>query len=395
MLSVSNTTTWENYFKQLQIKNCNVIVYDTLTGTKIIDKVNMSSFTCKSRNCYVPEKAPQDVVTIVIPDWNSLTATQKTQLQSKTYFKIAYVVEGTETTNCKLFYEKDIEFDEHGKKATITLVGIIESDPMTRYCAGASNTSLPYLYQVNGTYPVNITFAEFYQNYAISQGQGFKAKNYVKTGSIDYTYPFDYVTFSTTANGNFSILNVTKDWNIYDADDKSQIEVYGIVAGTVAELYRLGGEYSNINRYRYYEPTIVTGHKVYADGSEVPSSKYTSTSYVGCDEIRITGSGVTYPREFVYYGYVAQLEEIPNDTKYYIQTYTLKSGSTALTTARSRYRTYYGKKQYIEFDCRIDPRFEPLDVIAVDGDIDSSIVLEEVTINFNGAFSGHLKGRII
>ena len=59
--------------------------------------------------------------------------------------------------------------------------------------------------------------------------------------------------------------------------------------------------------------------------------------------------------------------------------------------AQAKIRNYYSNKRMIEFECRIDPSIEPLDYITTDG---LNYWVEEVDIDFNGGFTGRIKGRV-
>lgn len=64
MLSVPNRTTWENFFKELIVKDCDVHIYD-YNNNLLLDKTHITNFSITNRNSFVAEEPPSDRKSVV------------------------------------------------------------------------------------------------------------------------------------------------------------------------------------------------------------------------------------------------------------------------------------------------------------------------------------------
>ena len=68
-------------------------------------------------------------------------------------------------------------------------------------------------------------------------------------------------------------------------------------------------------------------------------------------------------------------------------------GRTPLLNARNQTRSFYAHKSKVELSCRIDPRIEPLDNVAIPNV--GVVKVEKVTLKYNGGFKGSIRGRLV
>lgn len=385
MLGVSNRTTWENYFKQPTIYNCDVKVYDE-NNNLLCDKKNIISFRFKARNDYVGSSLPTKDCSIEIINWSSLSNTIKTYLSTVgNIVKVRYVVQSTETTDYEIFKVKNVTIDRKEINATVELASLFNF--MTRKTGkqeyGILDTEY-HLLQNMKSFPLNVSNAVKWQEFALFQCKGLYIK---QDATIDYK-DFDV----TTVNGSYSGENIIDDYEYKYDDDKSGLRVFGIETGTEIELASKTvtssgqGADKSLNKLWEYESVVTR---------ITTSNTSMSINYVTVNGVYVELLLYSVPAVIKVYGYQAELTEIPNDVDYYISTYTVETGSDEANAIQTYARGYYANRKMIDFDCRIDPTIQPLDIVNIDLEEGiERVAIEEVSINFNGGFTGHIRGRV-
>lgn len=419
MLSVANLNTWNNYFKQTAIKNCDVHIYNS-AGTLLLDKGQMESFNLTMRNCYVCKEIPSDVCLIKINKWAELSNAKKTYLSTKgNCVKVSYFVEGEETTTCKPLAINKITIDRLGKNATLELVNPLEQKTeINEFIYGdcdpnESGGSFYYGSKaVSGAYPLNTTTAECIQLFALDKSIS-TAKGY-RIASVGKNIPFNFNTYlpyddshfkdfnKNDINGTLFNNNIFDYENTLDDDGNDNIRVYGATKSqytTVLRSPNFDTPYVN-NTWDGYLPTEIKIEYVnaYCPWGDSPVSAYYHcqlfSNKVHCwfptDPYDFDNPPLWYTVQY----WTLELEPIDNGVENYIQSKAFMQENTL--AIQTSIRNYYSNKEMISIKCRMNPIFEPLDIIQTKlDDRLINIALEEVTINFNGGFTGSIKGRIV
>lgn len=412
MLSVANLTTWTNYFKQSAIKNCNVCIYNS-AGSLLIDKTQIGKFSLTMRNCFVCKEIPNDVCSIQVLHWNNLSSAIKTYLTTKgNCVKVAYVVESVETTTCKVLAVSRTKINRQGTVADIELINPLElKTEINQYIYGGYTYPDGFRYGANavsGAYPLNSTTAECIQLYTLDKSVSV-LKGY-RIATISKSTPFTLSSYNPYDVSNFKDydknavddyiveLNI-HDYELYfDEEGNDSIEVYG---ATLDDNYQT--EVSpHINNplvdseWNCYLPEegYITKTECFTEYGD-PYDYFFAHLYNNKVRFYLTSDPQS---PFIWYVLTYKklnLVEIANGVSNYIQSKAfLQSNVSGIQT---NIRGYYANKDMVNVECRMNPIYEPLDIIgvALEGDIIKYIVLEEVTINFNGGFTGSIKGRIV
>lgn len=430
-------TNYYTYMGYDVIKNCDVRVFPNTTGsTYFLYKANIISFRMERTNNGIIDQAPNDNVVIEIANWTSISSTYRDIMLTKgAYLKIAFVVENTQTDYCIVECVKDCKVNKRKNTATLTLQSPFALMSGYNFVAEVKGyiqdrSSFPFVEETFDNYDsfplrVKTTFFESVQIASISKGQSAR----IKKVAYNAVYPPDHKTTQpafnqkdyyelvgltgTTSDLSINVKSITSDISeSIDENDRSNIYFFGLKTGTRDQLCN---EYMEVGSNPNYPNELVLEFKF-------GENQYVITDF----HVNITHAGTEYTDEFYYrisnnsffaiaknssqwqgysfygsvYGYKA--EELTQEEKEaildgqdYVYTFSpaLLNGGTKLATAQANARSYYGKRTYIEFDCRLDPRIEPMDVINVSGV--GRIRVEKVTMQFNGAFKGHIKGRLV
>lgn len=417
MISVPNRTNWENYFKDIVIKNCDVRIYGYISGSYqvILDKNNITSFNYSSRNCYVCEEAPKIECDIEIADWNALSTEAKNILSTGgRWVRLKFVVNNVETTGyINLYIDKTI-IKRDSFHASVSLLSVYDKGIQDyKYYS-----EYPYNYDDNilgqhkyaGSYqrtyradssPIFWTKTEAFQNFSLRYCCGFKISG------TDFDWDtVTQVTFQpTVATGNFDVINAREYEYTIDDSGKENIDILGVqVTGkTVVELGLVSFDATSLSA----QGDIFVNSPLYIDHYSVVYTS-TGTSYNSQFNLTIEANRLhafwnrnDYPivtqgnYTFKAYGFGVVLMQPKDNISPYIETYALAEGTAELTATQNYCRSYFSNNKTIDMTCRIDPTIEPLDIIQMNLDIGTvNIAVEEVTINFNGGFTGSIKGRI-
>lgn len=399
MLIVPNS--WKNVLDETVVSNCGIKVQGNGL-TFLFNEDNISHFKIVSRNKLVCEKIPTDDCEIDIIDWSSFSSTKQTYMMTKgNIVKIGYELGGYTTTNYKVLQIEDIKVDTKTNTAKLKLCSLF------KYMTSTNKIDR------------NRTWAERIQLQSIAGPYGIRIRNVAVGISVTVnTDPttlvqtlscgIEKVTNYTSSLQVYNYLNVY-DWNEYVDEDKSDIVIYGREPGPGFILPFYTEEKSNVDPYECYEiqdiDMVYLKYDLQGTNDPTPTSNWTNIETVYPEDMVAFGLNGFYdeqsptPSYYSYrigiYSYALTMTTVPeNINTHYIQTPYLETGSAELTTAQNTMRDYYGKNTMIELEGRIDPRFEPLDTVMVGGDINALLFLEEVTIEFDGAFTGKWVGRI-
>lgn len=393
-------TAWNTHYGKSYLEDCNVKIYDT-DDNLLIDKDYIQKYSWRGEASFICERIPTDEATIVVIGWSKLSSTKKTYLSTKgNNIHISYVVGGDES-GMKVMYIDDFKYDSTNLLATIKLKGLIQTMTEKAHCsliesmASGSGSQITALFSYLGTkdfwldyMPSNISKAQALQNLAIVLGGGLRYE--VNDDEIQITpYPTAVLTYNKS--------NIFNRINFYKSEQSKDVVVLGAVAN--------GGQ--------YIEPVCIGKHT---------SSQYTYTffdieqDYFANFSQKLTNNGVSYSlgknvyndqlrywqssagQQFYVLGQPLQLETTQEQGKTIISSFCFFDTGGHINYTPTQQKTiikayaerYYKMDTYAEFDCRIDPTLEPLDAIKTDGEY---YWLESVSVEFNGGFRGHIKGR--
>lgn len=389
---------FDTFFANKLLTNCNIKVVANEWG-ELFGKEHIAGFTMSRENECALSFAPNDTVVIDIINWNTLSEDAKYWLSKPTSYDfqnfvwLMFFVNGESTTYGVCLAVEKIEINTKKWRAKLTLCSPFRTQ-----------TSLINYFGYNDfdTFPVSATVFEAYQNIAVNTGKGMIIPNY-------QDYYWDDHTFVDINRSDvdvmFNELNITSDIvESEDENDRSNIEFVGIKPKTADTLFTE----TKAPEWDFWHEHLELSFFFDFDGKQYVASSITVTiTHAGSDVTNLFDifkyndhilvknksgaslSQVNYVLDIK--GYEAELDEPTSQN--YVKSYTWVTGSQSLADAQAKTREYYSHKKYIEFDCRLDPRIEPLDNIYVE-DV-GVIKVEKVSMRFNGAFNGHIKGRLI
>ena len=390
---------FENFYKKTVIYNCNVKVYkNDDTPTLLLDSANISRFNIRRFNNGVLDEVLGDDATIEVVRWNALSSSIKSYFVEKAVVKITFIVEDVETSDAIVLIVDNVDEDLYDPtKATIKLVSPIAK--MT-----TSDDARGYLLQphsANPTYtaPFKMTNAVEIQQLSVNYARGRTIRPVSKTAIVTnwdrVAMASNFELDNTPYLALYDKKNVGDKFGRYkDKNDRSQINVYGLnseadwviakdeieSSSPIFNIF-LDQQYAEIGVELYYKDSGGTWH--YEENPAV----YQFTNMV---EVQSTMYGA-YGYKVTIHGRKVE-ETAPNDDSVFISSKFWHDTQTdRLNKMRDVFRDYYSNNTYYEFDCRIDPRIEPQDNVYINGI--GTLRIEEVEINFDGGFTGHIKGR--
>lgn len=411
MLSVPNRATWEDYFAQTVIKNCDVFIYD-MTNINMLDGSHLSSFSYTGHNSFACTETPSERLNFTIIDINRYE-TYKSKLSVGCVIKVGYRVENTTTTTQKIFYIKSVKYNHTTKGYDISAVSFLEAltsvpeitlrvfnantgffenkrlyDHLAEIKTQALDTLIGGIFTYSNAIETRlkqITFHDAHQRTALEMLQqmslicafGLKSK-----ATNNYYYPYiEFIDFDfTSSNGNFNSDNFYDVWSYEDDEivDPKNITHSLFVGGIV--------EYETYN----FTDTHIPRHEII----DITSDRYSPTLYPTSDilEATITNkkADLKSNANSIQWG---QVDFKGYDKLYDTPYQTLVVGDWGV---RVDVANYLKNNLFYEGECRIDPTLEPLDIIdtVIDGEI-RRIALEDVSFTFDGSFKGTLKGRAL
>ena len=391
---------FDTIFAKSLITDCNIFVVAN-EGGALLDKAHISSFTMTRENECAVSFAPNDTAVLEIINWNTLSADAKyifskpTSYGFQNFVWLFFVADNEQTNYGICFAVEKVEVNTKKWRAKITLCSPFRTKIRPVWGDFSLDT-----YGFDAM-PSDVTAFEELQHIAVNTGRGLIIPNYQDYYWNDYDFVDDINRGQVDVT--FNKKNILGDIvESEDDNDRSEITFVGIANKTGEELFSetkqptLTSGVPTLNFTLSYgnKSFIITEAKVYIthSGSDVTNlftiSKYSTRISLYCRSSSLS-TGVNY--QCIIKGYEVELAKPTTDT--YVKSYTWLEGSAGLLETQAKTREYYSHKKYIEFDCRLDPRIEPLDNIFIDNL--GVIKIEKVTMTFNGAFKGRLKGRLI
>lgn len=397
MLGNDNFNT---FFSNSLISNCNILAYANDGGGLLFDREHIASFSMTRENECALSFAPNDTAVIELIKWDTLDENVKNFLSKPTSYDfqnfvwLMFQVNGEVTTHGICFAVEKIEINTKKWRAKLTLCSPFRTKTSLIQYWGYENFD---------TFPNQATNFEALQHEAVNLGKGLIIRNDQDYYWNDFGFVDDINRFIVDVY--FNDKNVIEDIiESEDENDRSNITFCGIKPKTEDTLYtetkapewdfwheHLQLSFSFNFEDKQYVASTITVTITHA-GSDVTNLfdivKYNDHILVK-NKSGASLSQVNYVLEIK--GYEAELDE--PTTENYVKSLTWVTGSQGLADAQAKTREYYSHKKYIEFNCRLDPRIEPLDNIFIDNL--GIVKIEKVTMTFNGAFKGKLKGRLI
>lgn len=395
-MALTRPTSWNTYFSKNFLTNCGLNVLDS-NSVLLLNKQAIQSFSYIGRNSYVCENYPSEEATLVILNWNALPTTTKTYLTTRNnIIKVVYII-GGDGASPKSLYIDGWELSDNKLSMTIKLKGILMS--LTSQCSirfgnadvvlndVATNISIPINTSNISNYeikfiPPKITYGEVLQNIAITTCCGFRYSDVNQR--IDFlSLPQTYFSYNpSNIYGNARIRLIEEEQN-------------AVVCGA----YKRVG--TNILR------SFIREHNT------SPSQATTFYLYENCVDFEAQQTFPTSPsitKPFVVYNdklifsrtsqattsninaFYVELEDYQGDNVKNICSYLFYDNDAQKSLVQTFVESVYAINKTIEFDCRIDPTIEALDLISIGGI--GRVYVEEVEIRYNGGYRGKIKGRL-
>lgn len=383
---LSSSHNWnDEYLSKAIVKNCDLFVYSN-SGTKLYDKSNILSYRLSSRNSYVCEQIPTDDGTLELYG--------EVSIAKETILKIAYVMENDETTTCKVLAVNDCRFNKDKNTTTIALV---------------SPFKLGYK---ASSYNQGYTLSEYTQLEALSNATGIRIPPLAKATqfSILHNDTYDYFYFSHLEQLPInSVVCVFEDDYVFEDNsynystkvdtDRSNVIMLGYIEDGETKINDYTTSTSYISRLFYHSDQMVFVYykPKWYDGSWHYDANSTAFSHKGLNAVYVDYNNTLHPTAthigVEVYGYALELEDSSGLSIPYIVT-PLKQAET-MDNEQARIRRYLKYNKLHTYKGRLDPRFEPLDIINVEAFEDINyLAIEQVDVEFNGAYNVTIVGRV-
>ena len=390
---------FDTFFSNSLISNCNILAY-AQEGGLLFDREHIANFTMTRENECALSFVPNDTAVIELIKWDTLDEDVKNFLSKPTSYDfqnfvwLIFQVNGETTTYGICFAVEKIEVNTKKWRAKLTLCSPFRTKTMVIQNWG---------YDDFDTFPNQATNFEALQHEAVNLGKGLIIRNDQDYYWNDFGFVDDINRFIVDVY--FNDKNVIEDIvESEDENDRSGITFVGIKPKTETTLYME----TKAPEWDFWHEHLELSFSFNFEGKQYVASTITVTiTHAGSDVTNLFDivkyndhilvknksgaslSQVNYVLEIK--GYEAELDE--PTTENYVKSLTWVTGSQGLADAQAKTREYYSHKKYIEFSCRLDPRIEPLDNIFIYGV--GVIKVEKVTMRFNGAFKGNIKGRLL
>ena len=386
---------------------CNVHIYVGSIGptTLICDKSNISSFKYRGTASWIAKDIPTHEIVFTILKWTNYNYKASIDYANILYLK--YVLGGLETTGFRTYKIYDMEYDYN--KDTMTVYAQSKIATLTSaasYTLGQDTTTilqtmLAYTFNAlhitrsfNADYmPFRVTRAELIQQIALCNYSSFYEQD-------DEFYMESYEELNPSRTySELNIMNVISAFTKSISDIPTTInigtwfnETTLVDLGTVSYVVPLNPTPANIYitmpyQSQYY--TIATNCTVKRGSTTITPTTLTINNTGVTARIMNPVAGATYYLSVKAY---AQVQENKQEQDQLTFTTPLLSDGSLADTVKTKTSIYYALNKMIEFDCRIDPAIEPLDLLYI-SDKDIFIYVEKVEITFNGAFNGFIRGR--
>ena len=397
---------WQNKVDSSVRYDCDVRIYGGIgASTLICNKTNISQYTYKGYASWVVKDIPTYEIHFTILKWT--TFPNKSYLNHNSQIAVKYVVGNLETTGYRWFRIYNMEYDYNQDTMTIYANSLLTRLTSSAHYTLGQNTSTLITTMLGLTFDnfyITKSFSATYLPYKLTQGellQQIALCNY----SSYYTQEDDFYMESYDEIDGDRTYSEIKELNILSALTKSISDLPTSV--NVGEWIN-DTELADFGTASKTVPTNPTPAEIFVS---VPFSSQAFTTLSNC--VFKKNGIIATPTSWNVYndGVTARVQMPTGNATYtlevngYRQNQETKQVANALTistplqinadidTMASSIVAYYSYNQVIEFDCRIDPRIEPLDLLFIYGK-DLFVYVESVDITFNGGFSGKIKGRV-
>lgn len=414
MLSTTlSRTSWENFFSNgNDLRNCDVNIRSKNNLT-LLDKTYIKSFSIISRNSFVCDQIPTDECEVELVNYDTLSDSKKTYLTTHIndityYVRVHYQINGVVTIGYKTLVVKSYKISRDGKTATFRF-----SSPLS--CL--SVRAVHFKFGVFTNDGLGLDSGSKGAKYKISRAELFPVRCLQRNKGIYYVYgsntqstEYDFKSFTkNTPDGNFSGINIIDDYDINnDEPDKGDIDLFSAIDGAEIDGYPLSTRWNTGSSGLDLPPNLPIDSDMYIKTFSVKDENdvdytifYKLEVYNDMVSLKLdTETIIPIPANtpFILRVKCAELslDNPTNNEKAYLQSVGVPMLGDSYNSCVNYVRSYYSNNHIISFDCRIDPTLEPLDIIDVPIEgISYRVAIEEVAINFNGGFTGSIKGRIL
>lgn len=404
MLHVASRDFWEDYFRQSSITNCNIWIFHDLNA--LFTKADISKFSYSGYGSRSSLTLPTEEASFTITNWDKYQQ-NKYAFAVDSVLWVEYVVEGTNTGD-KCFVVQEIKENHRQKTVDVRCKSFLESltsvpsvvlgtqvsgdivrlpdkdimdnlilnvtMPVSIHKWYASNSVLSSMQTISSPkkYQIRqISIADMLNQMALGYSCGIQVSRY-DTAKVDLYFK-DCGDFSV--DGNFDEMNLFDyDFEV-DINIPKPIKITDLPTGEREEFSVGAGTTTTIefdkNKFNFsvYPTNNWTVFNVTNKSMTIKCSQ--SYTYWWYDDPNI--SSLAQEGETVAFSYVVGSMKRYNE-----------------------FTSYVSKNQLVTCNCRIDPTFEPMDIIetTIEG-TKYKICLEEVHIDFNGGYMGSIKGRIL
>ena len=412
-MAYSVPSGWLNSIKKQLISNANVYLYDE-NDDLVISKSDISNFQYKGRNSWVCKEYPSYEIQFTILNWTNYAYQSSVAKGLRLY--LCYVIESYQTTDNRVYYIYDQVYDF--QKDTMTIKAHSPLQELTSNVSVALGSNASTLVQDISTkqdyidanldldysgvdndfttdyIPQKITDGELLQHLALSTNCALLLynTNQLKLETIMNvvsTVQLDEINMLSKVESYISDLS--SDVAIADWEDSAiallgttQIKTGNSVPVTMSMFYYYNEGEMALSQI---SPAIPETELTTLGGASVAHTPY---EFNDCIEVRFSpNTNTTYVLKVNGKNHSQTTKQDNSKTMLSLP---LVDDDTQKNDIINYVSDYYDMNEILSFECRIDPRIEPLDLIYVES-VHKFIYVEEVTITFNGGFRGTIKGR--
>lgn len=396
-------------------------------GNVVIPTANIERIETTLRNSFLCSMYPTEETTISVLDWDKLPYGTKNYLSTKgSTLYIYYCVNNVWTTGARFCVVNECQVSFNQDRATIKCIGWFNrellsnrTNPVGTYSriAGSGeyyvssflafactqdllsilNTidgkQVQYYtannYKVQGVF-TRITIAEGLQNASLGCG-GAPRLNYDDSVGFFYANIYDINHYEIA---EMSLTNIYDDIEITHSTTPKEASVHGFLLDEEKQVYHTGF-------FRTTDPFDVGGG---FDLDYIPSRCYvvmsqtiyhpTTTYYLaGSYYGRFTGN--TGGGDFYIYAQQILPPSFEQEAdKVVVASYVLPDTlTTQKDIVKANAEKYLSMEEDISFSCRVNPALEPLDYVYIPHQRIGNVLIEEITIIYDGGYSGTIKGK--
>jgi len=393
-------------FAERIITSSRIVIKDN-NDVILYDENDLSSVNIIQRNSYFFNGVPNIDCTI---------KTLKVQIMpaKDTPLRIYFEVNGYMSTDYLLVYVKETKLDKNKFYGTIKAKGYFESNSVffetngnrtnmyeLNYLTATPRKVLDLLYYPTDTslifdLPRNPTIKYLYGFTEMTNIEIIQALAICVGGALDYDPTNDKMScklFSSASYvGALPLLNVF-DYDVANDEKGTSVKISDVSIDDLNEVEIMksdvsGGQSSirvNLEDNNYYVSNVVFPN------SEIGTNKKQSPLYFNYfPNIYAERSGNSAGEVVIYGKKMYYKDPTTNQEGHIIRSPFIDSNNASYVLSEAT--NYFSHDEIYTFDCRVNPAFQPLDLVIID---DKIICLEQVEIEFNGGFRGKLIGRNI